>query len=120
MTAHRISSASARQSNPGPRLAEVAGADAVAEWRSWLTSAGYSGLACRKLGDIFDFENLLPELIVGLGLALLVGNGLAWWRHRQGRAPEGVENPQFRGGRVVFLMVVGAVMTAWGTVSLLT
>jgi hypothetical protein len=73
-----------------------------------------------EVGDIFDFENLLPELIVGLGLALLVGNGLAWWRHRQGRAPAGIENPQYRAGRVVFLMVVGVLMTAWGTVSLLT
>jgi hypothetical protein len=73
-----------------------------------------------EVGDIFDFENLLPELIIGLGLALIVGNGLAWWRHRQGRVPQGVENPQYRGGRVVFLMVVGALMTAWGAVSLLT
>jgi hypothetical protein len=35
------------QSNPGPRLAEVAGAEAEAEaeWSSWLTHADYSGLA---------------------------------------------------------------------------
>lgn len=72
------------------------------------------------VGDIFDVENLLPELVVGLGLALLVGNGLAWWRHRQGRPPEGVENPQYRAGRVAFLTVVGVLMTTWGTISLLT
>jgi len=72
------------------------------------------------VGDIFDFENLLPELIVGLGLALLVGNGLAWWRNRQGKAPAGVENPEYRSGRVAFLIVVGVLMTTWGTVSLLT
>ena len=72
-----------------------------------------------EVGDIFDFENLLPELIVGLGLALLIGNGLAWWRHRQGRAPAGVENAEYRGGRVAFLLVVGALMTTWGAVSLL-
>ena len=72
------------------------------------------------MGDVFDFESLLPELIVGLGLALVVGNGLAWWRHRQGRVPEGVESAQFRPGRVVFLMIVGVLMTAWGAVSLLT
>jgi hypothetical protein len=72
------------------------------------------------VGDIFDFENLLPELIVGLGLALVLGNGLAWWRHRQGRAPRGVENAQYRAGRVAFLIVVGLLMTAWGAVSLLT
>ncbi|MGH8952063.1 MAG: hypothetical protein ACRDX9_11615 [Acidimicrobiia bacterium] len=72
------------------------------------------------MGDIFDFENLLPELIVGLGLALLIGNGLAWWKHRQGQTPTGVDNPQFRPGRVAFLMVVGVLMTIWGAVSLLT
>ena len=72
------------------------------------------------MGDFLDFENLLPELIVGLGLALLVGNGLAWWRHRQGRTPKGVEDAQYRAGRVLFLLVVGLVMTAWGAVSLAT
>lgn len=73
-----------------------------------------------EVGDIFDFENLLPELIVGLGLALLFGNGLAWWRHRQGKTPAGVENADYRAGRVAFLLVVGALMTTWGAVSLLT
>jgi hypothetical protein len=70
--------------------------------------------------DILDFENLLPELVVGLGLALLLGNGLAWWRHRQGRTPKGVEDAQYRPGRVAFLMVVGLLMTTWGAVSLFT
>ena len=72
------------------------------------------------VGDLFDIENLLPELVIGLGLALLVGNGLAWWHQRRGKTPEGVESPQFRRGRVVFLMVVGLLMTVWGAVSLLT
>ncbi len=57
---------------------------------------------------------------MGLGLALLVGNGLAWWKHRRGEAPAGVEGAQYRAGRVAFLVVVGVVMTVWGTVSLLT
>ena len=70
------------------------------------------------VGDLFDIENLLPELVIGLGLALLVGNGLAWWKHRQGKTPEGVENPQYRGARVAFLVVVGLLMTGWGAVSL--
>jgi uncharacterized iron-regulated membrane protein len=72
------------------------------------------------VGDFLDVENLLPELIVGLGLALIVGNGLAWWKHRQGKAPQGVDDPQYRAGRVAFLLVVGVLMTAWGGVSLFT
>ena len=45
VTSLQRSSASAKQSNPGPRLAEVAGAEAAAEGWSWLTLAAYSGLA---------------------------------------------------------------------------
>jgi uncharacterized iron-regulated membrane protein len=70
------------------------------------------------VGDLFDIQNLLPELVLGLGLALLVGNGLAWWKHRRGETPVGVEDAQYRRGRVVFLVVVGALMTTWGAVSL--
>jgi uncharacterized iron-regulated membrane protein len=70
------------------------------------------------VGDILDFDNLLPELIVGLGLALLIGNGLAWWKHHRGQTPAGVENARYRAGRVAFLIVVGVLMTVWGAVSL--
>ncbi|MGD2043920.1 MAG: hypothetical protein PVJ28_09750 [Acidimicrobiia bacterium] len=72
------------------------------------------------MGDLFDFENLLPELILALGLALLIGNGLAWWKHRRGETPEGIEEAQYRPGRVLFLSVVGAVLTVWGAVTLFT
>lgn len=69
--------------------------------------------------DIFDFETLLPQLILALGLALVIGNGLAWWKHRKGEAPKGVEGASYRPGRVVFLSLVGVVLTVWGVVSLI-
>ena len=72
------------------------------------------------MADFLDFENLLPQLIFGLGMALIVGNGLAWWKHRHGETPAGIENAQFRPGRVAFLMVVGVVLAIWGAVSLFT
>ena len=72
------------------------------------------------MAEFLDIQNLLPELILGLGLALLVGNGIAWWRHRQGQVPEGIEEAQYRPGRVRFLLIVGLIMTVWGAVSLLT
>lgn len=70
------------------------------------------------VGDLFDFENLLPEMILALGLALLIGNGLAWWRHRRGETPKDVPEASYRRGRVRFLMVVGVLLTVWGAVTL--
>ena len=71
------------------------------------------------MDDFLDFENLLPELILALGLALLLGNGAAWWKHRRGEAPSGVEDARYRSGRVIFLSLVGLLLTVWGAVTLL-
>lgn len=70
------------------------------------------------MAELLGIDNLLPELIIGMGLALLIGNGLAWWKNRRGETPGGVEEAQFRPGRVRFLMVVGVLMTTWGLVTL--
>lgn len=85
------------------------------EHDSWLDAIQSYG---RTVSDIFDVQNLFPELVLGLGLALLVGNGLAWWKHRRGETPKGVEAAQYRGGRVAFLALVGLLMTVWGAVTL--
>jgi hypothetical protein len=98
-------------------LAVVAGAEAEDQSFTYQT---LSGVTVAAVGDIFDFENLLPELILAVGLALVIGNGLAWWKNRQGEAPKGVEDARFRPGRVMFLMAVGALLTAWGAVTLFT
>lgn len=73
-----------------------------------------------SVADVFDFENLLPQLILALGLALLIGNGLAWWKHRRGETPKDVPDAMYRPGRVGFLLVVGVVLTVWGAVTLFT
>jgi hypothetical protein len=78
-----------------------------------------SGITVPAVGELLDFENLLPELIIALGLALLIGNGTAWWKHRQGQTPKGVAAALYRPGRVRFLVVVGLVLLVWGGVTLL-
>jgi hypothetical protein len=98
-------------------LAVVAGADAVDQS---FTCQTLSVVTVAVVGDILDFENLLPELILALGLALLIGNGLAWWKNRRGEAPKGVDDARYRPGRVAFLTVVGVLLTVWGTATLLT
>lgn len=70
------------------------------------------------MGDLFDVETLFPELILALGLALLIGNGLAFWKHRRGETPRGVEDARYRSGRVLFLLIVGLMLTVWGAVTL--
>ncbi len=69
------------------------------------------------MSEILGLDSVLAELTIGLGLALVAGNGFAWWRHRQGRRPAAVSG-RFRVGRVAFLMAVGLLMTVWGIASL--
>lgn len=71
------------------------------------------------MGDIIGFDLIFPELILGVGLALIIGNGLAMWKHRQGERPEGVQG-EFRPGRAWFLMAVGVLIATWGGVSVFT
>ncbi len=68
--------------------------------------------------DILGLDRLVGEMIAGLGLALVVGNLLAWRKHRSGQTPAGVTG-EYRPGRVRFLLVVGLLMAIWGISSLL-
>ena len=65
------------------------------------------------MGDILGLDAIFAEMVLGLGLALIIGNGLAWYKHSRGTRPKGVEG-EFRRGRVMFLMTVGALMALWG------
>lgn len=68
--------------------------------------------------DILGLDSLFAEMIFGIGLALIVGNLFALWKHQRGERPEGAdEDAPFRTGRVVFLTVVGVLMAIWGGVS---
>lgn len=68
--------------------------------------------------DILGINSLFAEMIAGIGLAIVVGNGYALWRSRGGRRPDDVPG-DLRKGRVLFLMAVGTMMTVWAVASLI-
>lgn len=63
--------------------------------------------------DILGDGAFFAEMISGLGAALVLGNGVATYRHRRGLMPKGAEG-RFRPGRAIFLSVVGSLMVFWG------
>ncbi len=79
--------------------------------------AGRARLPSLLVTDILGLDSLVAQMIVGLGAALILGNGFAWWKHRRGERPEG-STGEFRAGRAAFLIVVGVLMLAWGVASL--
>jgi len=69
------------------------------------------------VGDLFDVESLFPQLVLALGAALVVGNGLALWQAQQGRRPPSAPGP-LRRGRAWLLAGVGLLMTLWAIATL--
>ena len=63
--------------------------------------------------DILGLDTLLAQMMVAIGLAMVVGNGFAMWKHSRGEAPKGTTGV-YRPGRVRFLLVAGAVIGVWG------
>ncbi len=66
--------------------------------------------------EALGIDSLFAEMTLGLGLAIIAGNGFALWKHRRGERPAGATG-SFRMGRVVFLMIVGLLMAIWGGLS---
>ena len=76
-------------------------------------------LPWRTMLEALGMDQIFAQMIVAIGLALVLGNGFAVFKHRRGERPEGVEG-ELRTGRVVFLIVVGLVMTIWGIATITT
>ena len=68
------------------------------------------------MDDIFGLKSLFPEAVLAIGLAMVLGNGLAVYKNRRGEKPPGVEG-EFRAGRAWFLGAVGLLLTVWGAAS---
>ena len=75
-------------------------------------------LAVDPMVDFFDLDNLLAQLILALGAALVVGNAYALVMARRGVKPKGADG-ELRRGRAWFLLGVGLVIAVWGAASLI-
>ncbi|HEY5652735.1 MAG TPA: hypothetical protein VIW46_14915 [Acidimicrobiia bacterium] len=68
--------------------------------------------------EALGLDTLFAEMIFAIGLAIILGNGYAYYRHRRGERPDDAEEgAEFNTGRVLFLSVVGALMATWGGIS---
>ena len=76
-------------------------------------------VACPSVGDepLFLGENLLPLLVLALGAALVVGNGLALVRPPRQAKPGELQRAPV--ARSVTMLVIGLVAAVWALGSLL-
>lgn len=76
-------------------------------------------LLAQSVVDILGLNDLLAQLILAVGAAMILGNGFAIYQASRGNAPKGAEG-KFRAGRAWWLLGVGALITIWGFASLMT
>lgn len=69
--------------------------------------------------DILGMDTLFAELLLGVGAAMALGNGFAWWKHHRQETPD-FEGAVYRPGRVLFLGVTGVLIAVWAGISLAT
>lgn len=67
--------------------------------------------------DLLGLNDLLAQLILAVGAAMILGNGFAIYQDRHGKAPKGAEG-QFRAARAWWLLAVGVLIAIWGIASL--
>lgn len=68
--------------------------------------------------EILDLSLLIKQLALALGLAMVIGNIAALWKHRRGERPKDEEG-SFRAGRATWLIAVGTLISLWGGISLI-
>jgi len=69
--------------------------------------------------DILGLDDLLAQLILAVGAAMVIGNGAAIWMHHRGRSPKAVQG-EFRPVRAWWLLAVGLLIAVWGIASWMT
>lgn len=69
------------------------------------------------MAELLGLDSLVAQMVLGLGAALILGNGFALYKHHKGERPTGPTG-EFRRGRALFLIGVGVVIAIWGVASL--
>ena len=72
-----------------------------------------------SLTELLGLDDLLAQMILAVGAAMVIGNGFAIIQHRRGKHPKGASG-EFRAGRATWLLAVGLLITLWGFGSLVT
>jgi hypothetical protein len=68
--------------------------------------------------ELLGLDDLLAQLILAVGAAMVLGNGFAIYQHSRGKQPKG-EAGEFRTARAWWLLGVGLLISVWGIGSLL-
>ncbi|MDJ0925526.1 MAG: hypothetical protein QNJ77_13280 [Acidimicrobiia bacterium] len=68
--------------------------------------------------DLLGLDDLLAQMILAVGAAMVLGNAFAIVQHARGKHPAGTSG-RFRAGRAWWLLSVGLLITLWGVASLI-
>jgi len=71
------------------------------------------------LTELLGLDDLLAQMILAVGAAMVIGNGFAVIQHRRGKHPKGATG-EFRAVRAWWFIAVGLLITLWGVASLAT
>ena len=71
------------------------------------------------LTELLGLDDLLAQMILAVGAAMVLGNGFAVYQHSRGNHPKGATG-EFRAGRAWWFIAVGLLITIWGIGSLVT
>jgi hypothetical protein len=69
--------------------------------------------------ELLGLDDLLAQMILAVGAAMVIGNTLAIVQHHRGKHPKGATG-EFRAVRAWWLLAVGMLITVWGVASLAT
>jgi hypothetical protein len=67
--------------------------------------------------ELLGLDDLLAQMILAVGAAMVLGNGFAIYQHSRGNHPKGASG-EFRAARAWWLLVVGLLITVWAIGSL--